>query len=91
MNTRCTDRLKVLAEFHALAEASKQKCIHNGWRCSRQSGETLIVRDVFEKIVKWIDIFCMTINQDNQYDSRHAALPWATAQFVFQVRDGFKT
>lgn len=79
------DKLNVLAELHAEAERSKQKSIDSRWKYTRRSGETVIIRDVFEKIVRWIDVFKQVGDVVVQYDPMHAALPWAGIRFVLQV------
>jgi hypothetical protein len=43
------------------------------------------MRDVFENIVRWIDIFKQVGDIAVQYDPAHAALPWAGIRFVLQV------
>ena len=80
------DKLKPLADLHALTEKSKQECIKKRWKYTRKSGETVILRDVFDKIIRWIDIFKQVGDVAVQYDPVHTALPWAGIRFVLQVR-----
>jgi hypothetical protein len=80
------DKLESLVDLLALAENSKKECIKKMWKYTRKSGETVILRDVFDKIIKWIDIFKQVGDQAVQYDPGHAALPWAGIRFVLQVR-----
>jgi hypothetical protein len=80
-----SDKLGILSELHAEAEISKQKCINSRWKHTRKSGETVIIRDVFDKIVRWIDIFKQVGDIAVQYDPAHAALPWAAIRFVLQI------
>jgi len=79
------DKLKTLADLHELTEKSKQDCIRKRWKYSRKSGETVILRDVFDKIIRWIDIFKQVGDVVIQYDPVHAALPWAAVRFLLQV------
>ncbi|KAF2838813.1 hypothetical protein M501DRAFT_934397, partial [Patellaria atrata CBS 101060] len=79
------DKLKVLAELHAEVEKAKQKSIDTRWKYTRKSGETVIIRDVFAKIIRWIDIFKQIGDVAIQYDPGHAALPWAGIRFVLQI------
>ncbi|RYP43836.1 hypothetical protein DL768_009643 [Monosporascus sp. mg162] len=79
------DKLNALADLHALTEKSKQECIKKRWKYTRKSGETVILRDVFDKIVRWIDIFKQVGDVAVQYDPVHAALPWAGIRFVLQI------
>lgn len=45
----------------------------------------MILRDIFDKLIKWIDIFKQVGDAAVQYDPVHAALPWAGIRFVLQV------
>ncbi|OCK86125.1 hypothetical protein K432DRAFT_341989, partial [Lepidopterella palustris CBS 459.81] len=81
----CPDKLNTLANLHALTEKSKQSCIKERWKYTRKSGETVILRDVFDKIVRWINIFKQVGDVAIQYDPVHAALPWAGIRFVLQI------
>lgn len=80
------DKLKALADLHSLTETSKQECIKKRWKYTRKSGETVILRDVFDKIIRWIDIFKQIGDLAVQYDPVHTALPWAAIRFLLQVR-----
>ena len=84
INFSCEKR-HILEELLVLAQVSEKKCIEKRWRCTRKSGETVILRDLFGKIVKWIDIFKQIGDNAVQYDPSHAALPWAAVRFVLQV------
>jgi hypothetical protein len=80
------DKLNILAELHADAERSKQRSIESRWKFTRKSGATVIVRDVFEKIIRWIDMFKQVGDVAVQFDPTHASLPWAGVRLVLQVR-----
>lgn len=80
------DKLNVLAELHADAEKLRQRSIASRWKYTRKSGETVVIRDVFEKIVRWIDTFKQIGDVAVQYDPAHASLPWAGIRFLLQVR-----
>ena len=79
------DKLDILAELHADAEESKQRSVESRWKYTRKSGETVVIRDVFEKIVRWLDVFKQVGDMAVQYDPAHAALPWAGVRFLLQV------
>src|ERR1700736_6491174 len=57
INFSCPDKLNILSELQTLTEKSRQDCINKRWRYKRKSGETIIFRDLFGNIVKWIDLF----------------------------------
>jgi hypothetical protein len=45
------------------------------------------LRDVFEKLVRWIDLFKQIGDIAVQYDPTHASLPWAGVRLILQVQD----
>lgn len=81
------DKLGVLSNLLTLTENSRQECINKRWSYTRKSGETVIFRDLFGKIVKSIDLFKQVGDVAVQYDPVHAALPWAGVRFLLQVCD----
>ncbi|KAF2194322.1 hypothetical protein K469DRAFT_783362 [Zopfia rhizophila CBS 207.26] len=85
INFSRSDRLNILADLHAEAERFKQRSIESRWKYARKSGETVIIRDVFDKIVRWIDIFKQVGDVAVQYDPAHASLPWAGIRFILQI------
>ena len=85
INFSCPEKLKILSELHTLTEQAREECISKRWKYTRKSGETVIFRDLFGKIVKWIDIFKQVGDTAIQYDPGHVALPWAGVRFLLQV------
>lgn len=81
------DKLQSLTDLHALTEKSKEECFKKRWKYTRKSGETVILRDICAKIIRWIDIFKQVGDVAVQYDPMHAALPWAGIRFILQVRN----
>lgn len=81
------NKLDILSDVFQLIEKSRQECINKRWRYTRNSGETIIFVDLFDKIVKWIDLFKQVGDMAVQYDPVHAALPWADIRFFLQVCD----
>lgn len=55
------------------------------WRYTRRSEETVILWDLFDKVVNWIDIFKQIGDVAVQNDPVHAALPLAGVRFILQV------
>ena len=49
-------------------------------------GKNLILRDVFGKIVGWIQKFKEIGDVAVQYDPVHASLPWAGVRLLLEVR-----
>lgn len=46
------------------------------------------MRDIFNKMVVWIDMFKQIGDTFIQYDPGDAALPWAGVRFILQVAVG---
>lgn len=84
------DRLKSLTELSRLTEKSREECIKKRWKYTRKSGETVVLRDLFDKVMRWINVFKEIGDVAVQYDPGHAALPWAGIRFVMQVRGVMK-
>jgi len=85
INFSCPDKRKVVESLAILVETSKQRCMDKRWRYTRKSGEIVILRDLFEKVIKWINLFKEAGDMAIQYDPVHAALPWAGVRFILQV------
>ena len=78
--------LDVLSDLGQLVIKAKANSIEKRWRFHRPSdGQTVILRDLFSKIVVWIDRFKEIGDIVVQYDPVHAALPWAGVRFLLQV------
>ncbi|KAF8545212.1 hypothetical protein BDD12DRAFT_159649 [Trichophaea hybrida] len=54
------------------------------WQLSFR-GETIVMRDIGRKILKWVDKFKEVGDIIIQFDLRHAALPWAGFRFLLKV------
>ena len=80
------DRIIVLESAITLAEDKKRQCLNQRWRIRRGHGRNLILRDVFGKIVVWIQKFKEIGDVAVQYDPLHASLPWAGVRLLLEVR-----
>lgn len=85
-----TDRRKVLQEVLGMVQGAEQTCQQKRWKRKNRKGKLVILRDVFAKMVVWIEKFKSIGDSIVQYDPSHAALPWAAARFVLQVRSPHK-
>src|SRR4051794_19921920 len=50
------NKLDILADLHKVTESSRRECIEKRWRYTQKTGETVILRDLFDKVIKWIDL-----------------------------------
>jgi len=80
-----TDKLIVLNEVLAAANEKKQQCKDKQWKYTRSNGTVIVFRDIFDKIVSWINKLTDIGNFVAQVDPVHAALPWAAIKFFLQV------
>lgn len=81
------DKSGVLTDLQRITEDAKTRSIEHRWRFRRpgRGEETVVLRDLFSKIVTWIDRFKEFGDIVVQYDPAHAALPWAGVRFLLQV------
>ncbi|KAL2069304.1 hypothetical protein VTL71DRAFT_15642 [Oculimacula yallundae] len=80
-----SDRLQVMQDVLSLAQDSEQKSLKMRWTWKTSNGEVVIVRDLFAKMVTWIEKLKGVGDTLVQYDPGHAALPWAAARLILQA------
>jgi hypothetical protein len=52
-----SDRRKVLEEVLSIVQGAEQTSQEKRWKWKNQKGETVILRDVFAKMVVWVEKF----------------------------------
>lgn len=72
---------EILREARAKRDAAKSK----RWRFKKSNGTTIILRDVFEKILVCISEYTRVIDVATNADPVLAGLPWAMIRFFLQV------
>lgn len=80
------DKLNVLEDILGAVKEKRNLCRQKRWTFKKPSGERIILRDVCEKVIVWVDKFKQVGDAAVQYDPGHAALPWAGVRFILQVR-----
>ncbi|KAI0153862.1 ankyrin repeat-containing domain protein [Pestalotiopsis sp. NC0098] len=80
-----TSRNDILRAVLQTADQKREICIHKQWKFKLPSGEVIIIRDVVEKIAKWVNAFVAVGDVAVQYDPATAALPWAAVRFILQA------
>lgn len=80
-----TDWLVILKDVLHAVEVKKQKCKDKCWKYRKHNGDVVILRDVFEKMVGWVNKFKEVGDVAVQYDPAHACLPWAGIRLLLQV------
>ncbi|KAL5591485.1 hypothetical protein FOVSG1_010374 [Fusarium oxysporum f. sp. vasinfectum] len=80
-----THQRDILAAALEAAENRKATSLRKRWKFKRSNGEVVIIRDVLEKIAKWIDSFKAVGDAAVQFDASNASLPWAAVRLLLQV------
>lgn len=80
-----TDKRDILEDVLKAVEKKKLLCLRKRWKYRKASGEVIILRDLLEKVVVWVNKFKEVIDVAVQYDPLHAALPWAAVRSLLQV------
>jgi ankyrin repeat protein len=75
----------IVTAVFRVAQTKRNESAKKRWRISRRGKQDIIVRDVIEKIIFWIDRFKDVGDNAVQYDPGHAALPWAAVRFILQA------
>ena len=75
----------VVAALLRTAQEKKLLCLQKRWKFKKSNGQEIILRDVMEKIITWLDKFKAIGDIAMQYDTAHASLPWAGVRFLLRV------
>ena len=80
-----TDRGQVLQDLLHTVEERKQSAVERQWTHTRRNGDVIVIRDSLDQVVEWIKKFRAVGDSAMQYDTGHAALPWAGVRFLLTV------
>lgn len=89
LDVKCNKR-QILALAIDTAEETKRLCMQKRWKYKKANGDVIIVRDVCEKIISWMQKFKDAGDIAVQFDPMHASLPWAGVRFLLQVASSDK-
>ncbi|KAH8817009.1 hypothetical protein F5884DRAFT_748483 [Xylogone sp. PMI_703] len=76
-------KVDAMKDVLALAEQRRLEYLNKRWTV-KYNGKVIILRDVFEKLIKWVNNFMMIGDVVVQFDPGHAALPWAGVRLLLQ-------
>jgi hypothetical protein len=76
-----------IEELVSITRMKQDECEKKSYKFHFQ-GKEIILRDVAEKIVLWLDKFKTVGDVVVNFDPVHASLPWAGARFLLQVLTG---
>ncbi|KAB2575166.1 hypothetical protein DBV05_g6187 [Lasiodiplodia theobromae] len=85
INLASTSRRDILEAVLQVSEEKRTLCMKKQWRFKKSNGEEIILRDVLEKISRWIDRFKAVGDTAVQFDPSPASLAWAAVRFLLQA------
>ncbi|KAH6847603.1 ankyrin repeat-containing domain protein [Chaetomium sp. MPI-CAGE-AT-0009] len=88
LTSMSTRRFDVVGAVLRAADDKRQLCIRKQWKFTTPGGKVIVVRDVLEKIVGWINRYKAVGDVASQFDPGHAALPWAAFRFLLNAACG---
>src|SRR3954465_4758399 len=78
------DKLSVLDDVLAAVNEKKRLCMEKRWKY-KKGNKDIIIRDMLEKVVVWVNKFKEVGDVAVQYGLGHTSLPWAGVRFILQV------
>ncbi|KAF5008626.1 hypothetical protein FDECE_5106 [Fusarium decemcellulare] len=73
----------IVKETIRLAHEKRSECVAKGW-VFRIKGKEIRPRELFDKIINWLERFVAIGDVAVSFDPAHAALPWAAIRFLLQ-------
>jgi len=75
----------IAAQVLRTAEEKRELCLRRRWSYKRANGTEIIIRDVLDKIIGFVQSFVNVGDIAIQFDPKRAALPWAAVRFVLRA------
>ena len=66
-------------------ETKRELAVRKRWKFKKPNGDVVVVRDILEKMARWINRFKETGDVVAQYDPAHLSLPWAAFRFLLHI------
>lgn len=76
--------LDVLQHLSEIIQEKRDNCEAGGWKFE-YNGRQIVLRDLGDKIILWINKFKEVGDIAANFDPVHASLPWALTRFLLQV------
>lgn len=80
-----TNKRDVLAAVLRTVEDQRNTSLQKRWKVKLPNNKVIIVRDILEKITRWVVRFREIGDVAVQFDPTHASLPWAAVRFLLQT------
>ena len=85
LQIKTDSKLDILEHLSTVATKKRNDCEAKRWKFDFH-GRQIILRDVAQKIIVWVDKFKQIGDVTVNFDPVHALLPWAGVRFVLEVR-----
>jgi len=85
LQTYSNSTADISLQLIAVVEKTRDECEGKRWKFM-VNGRQIILRDVAEKVIVWLNKFKEIGDVVVNFDPVHAALPWVGVRFLLQVR-----
>ncbi|RPB06631.1 hypothetical protein P167DRAFT_580246 [Morchella conica CCBAS932] len=79
-----SSKIDILSQIIQMTHQRREQYEENQWKI-RYGEKTVVIRDVADKVIRWMDKFKSIGNIAVSVDPVHAALPWAAFRFLLIV------
>jgi hypothetical protein len=76
--------LKVLDDVLKATNTARETCREKMWKISWK-GKNIVLRDIADKTIEWVNKFKTLGNVIAQGDPVHAAIPWVPVRYLIEV------
>jgi len=83
-----TNKSDIVSAILREADKRRQDCIRRQWTFTAPGGRVIVVRDVLEKVVSWVNRYKAVGDLASQFDPVNASLPWAAFRYLLEVATG---
>ncbi|ORY17144.1 hypothetical protein BCR34DRAFT_597226 [Clohesyomyces aquaticus] len=77
-------RVDILADVLQVAKQNQTTCMKKRWRFKNLNGETIILRDIMGRLIKWVDRFKAIGDIAIGTDQGAMSVPWAAVRFLLE-------
>ncbi|RFU26917.1 hypothetical protein B7463_g9416, partial [Scytalidium lignicola] len=78
------DRRVILESVLFEAREKRKQCLAKRWKIMKRNGDIIVLRDVFEKIIKWVDKFKAVGDAAINSAPTYASIPWGVVSMLIK-------
>jgi len=79
------NKRSILDSVLEVVNEKQRLCLEKRWKFKNRQGQTIIVRDLLDKIAHYLQKFVDVGDVAVQFDPIHAVLPWAGIRLLLKV------